>query len=57
MTCTIKHEGEYADKLRLIAGLTAGELQGWLDAAKIRGFWPGEHAALLSRAKELGVRL
>ena len=46
-------------KLRLIAGLSAGELRGWVMARAYdpRPDFDGERAALAARAKELGVTL
>lgn len=52
-------EAEQACKLRLIARLSAGELEGWISAlrADARAGFPGERAALAARARELGVTL
>lgn len=50
----------YAErKLRLIRGLTAEELEGWIKCVKFTGrpYLPGERAALTERAKDLGVKL
>lgn len=45
-------------KLSQIATLPAGEIEGWYQQVKsTRGFFPGERAALMQRAKELGVKL
>lgn len=51
-------EQEQARKLAQIAKLDAGELIGWNNRVYItRGYFRGEHAALLARAKHLGVKL
>lgn len=44
-------------KLELIHRLTAEELRGWIWARRIdkRAWFDGERAALLSRARRLGV--
>lgn len=51
---------ERDQKLRLIAGLSAAELQGWLDQMRRPGsrlYFEGERAALADRARRLGVSI
>jgi hypothetical protein len=49
---------EQAHKLDMIRKLTAGELQGWYRyCTSWRQPFPGEIAALMARAKVLGVSL
>ncbi len=46
-------------KLRMIATLEAGEIEGWIKARRYdqRPWFDGERAALARRAKRLGVEL
>jgi hypothetical protein len=50
----ITDPAEMARKLAQIAGLDGLQLQGWMQTAKARGFFPGEHEALLRREKAVG---
>lgn len=49
---------EQTAKLAMIATLSRGELQGWHRyCTEYREPFPGEIAALMERAKQLGIKL
>ncbi|MCJ8138582.1 hypothetical protein [Falsirhodobacter halotolerans] len=53
MTMSPWSPDEMAEKLAIIATLTRHELDGYQDAARTRGYFPGEARALAERRAKL----
>lgn len=47
---------EQERKLRMIAELSADQLEGWESVASVRGYFDGEIAAITARKKALKVK-